>query len=131
MVRLGLPKNRIYCNAGFMYMNLALWRRDEIMQQCLNYYCGKENINRIVYGEQDVLIAICSEKIHVLPIEYNMMQHYYLHSNQYVLEQYKSSIAIHKANAIAIHYICAEKPWFKDSTFPLSCYYHKYKALKP
>lgn len=129
--RLGIPTENFYGNAGFMYLNLKKWREDNIREKCFEFFNNVANTEKIKFGEQDVINKICTGHILELPIEYNIMNQYYLHTDALIPDRYKCSINRHKQEAIIIHYIGSNKPWFEDRNFPLDEYYWKYQKLTP
>ena len=54
--RLNYSKSYSYVNAGMLLINLEYWRKNNVLQNCLNYI--EKNYNDILWCEQDVLNAL-------------------------------------------------------------------------
>lgn len=130
-MRLGIPIDNFYGCAGFMYINLKKWREDNIREKCFSYFNNPQNAEKIEFGEQDVINKVCTGHILELPIEYNVMNQYYHHTQEMLPPRYISTMNLHKKNAIIIHFIGSCKPWFDDCRFPLRYYYWQYQKLTP
>lgn len=129
--RLGIPLDCFYGCGGIMYINLKKWREDGIRKKCIDYFNAPENADKIQFGEQDVINKICMRHIMELPIEFNMFTMFYSHDLSTVPDKYVSDWVSHKHHAVIIHFAGSDKPWFKDSLFPLRKEFVKYAKMTP
>lgn len=126
--RLNYPKTYSYVNAGMLLINLEYWRKNNVLQNCLNYI--EKNYNKILWCEQDVLNALYHKSILKIPLYFNyqipMLMTY--HFNRYS-NTFKEKIMLEK-QPIVIHYVGNIKPWMVE--YYLNPYYkewNKYKNL--
>ena len=105
-----------YFNSGFMLVNLTQWRKENVEQQCFEWmskYAPR-------WYDQDVLNALLSDKIHILPLEWNFMIGHVenrtkesfkgegeSYSIVYSYEEYLRA----KEKIKILHYLTERKPW--------------------
>ena len=107
-----------YFNAGFMLVNLTQWRKENIEQKCFEWllqYTPK-------WHDQDTLNAVLSDKIHILPLEWNFMighvenrikSDFKETNNKYsIIYTYQEYINA-KEKIKILHYLTERKPWGK------------------
>lgn len=113
--RLEIPFNKSYINSGVLLINLKYWRKYNLVDKCLAY--TKNNQERIVLHDQDVLNAVLFDKIKLLPITYNFQTGFL-----YKITKLDNDKRIELQNClytpIIIHYTGPCKPWHKDSKHP-------------
>ena len=116
--RLEIPFNKSYINSGVLLINLKYWREYNLVDKCLVY--TKNNLERIVLHDQDVLNAVLFDKIKLLPITYNFQTGFL-----YKITKLDNDKRIELQNClytpIIIHYTGVGKPWNKGCKHP----YHK------
>jgi lipopolysaccharide biosynthesis glycosyltransferase len=121
-------KHKKRLNLDFYMLNLAYWRRNNMIHKCFNFV--KNNANKIQVGDQDVINSVCVGKIKCLPIEYNMQSPYYFHKPQ-ILSKYLPLLKPALKSPIAIHFSEYVKPWHFESKHPLSHRYWFYLEKTP
>lgn len=113
--RLEIPFNKSYINSGVLLINLKYWREYNLVDQCLVY--TKNNQEKIVLHDQDVLNAVLFDKIKLLPITYNFQTGFL-----YKITKLDNDKRIELQNClytpIIIHYTGPCKPWHKDCKHP-------------
>ncbi|MDD2799763.1 MAG: glycosyltransferase family 8 protein [Bacteroidales bacterium] len=126
--RLNIDSESLYANTGFMIINLNYWRKNKIKEKCFDYI--KQNRNLIEVAEQDVLNAVCNNKILCLPIKYNMQSPYYFVTPQ-IFDKYKTDLEIYKKDPVVIHFSEFVKPWHKECFHPLRYKYQGFLKKTP
>ncbi|WP_195741930.1 glycosyltransferase family 8 protein [Helicobacter pylori] len=58
-----------YFNAGFLALNLALWRKENLENQLIGFFILKNE--KLLYNDQDALCFVCRGRILELPYSYN------------------------------------------------------------
>ncbi len=58
-----------YFNAGFLALNLKLWRKENLENQLIGFFILKNE--KLLYSDQDTLCFVCRGRILELPYEYN------------------------------------------------------------
>ncbi|GAA7415109.1 glycosyltransferase family 8 protein [Helicobacter pylori] len=58
-----------YFNAGFLALNLKLWREENLENQLIGFFILKNE--KLLYSDQDALCFVCRGRILELPYEYN------------------------------------------------------------
>jgi len=114
--RLGLKK---YFNAGVILINLDLWRKDDLETKLFEY--TKNNADKILWQDQDVINIICSDKIKELGNEWNFQFFLYNFGNYYELvQQLKDAYILHLAGRFKPWIEPFEHPTFEEYYFYLS-----------
>lgn len=125
---IGLPDNHIYFNAGFLLVNARLWNELEITQKAYQYI--RENRKIIQYLDQDALNFLFQNKVHYLPLRWNVttgLYRKYLHFGySKILEYFAPEIYEAVNNPANIHYTGNLKPWDNYCPFPKADLYQKY-----
>ena len=109
-----------YFNAGVLLINLKKFREDNIQEKLFKY--ADDNYEKIVYGDQDVLNAVCSKKILPLDKEWNAQICKTTNNTNW------TKIA---ESAHIIHYISGLKPWKRKYGLPYKSIYLEYLKLTP
>ena len=117
--RLGL-KN--YFNAGVMLINLDLWRKENLEEKLFKY--SKENIDKILWQDQDVINLVCSERIKELKNEWNFQ--FFL----YDFMDYQGLVKELK-DASILHFAGRFKPWIEPFEHPVLEEYYYYLGFTP
>lgn len=126
--RLHYQPEKGYFNAGVLLINLEYWRKYDVLNDF--YQFAKLHPGRIKCHDQDILNYVFRSKKLVLDVTYNFQQPF-LYKTQYIelslsiIDEINSTIH----NPVILHYIMAEKPWFKDCTHPYKNEFEKYKNL--
>ncbi len=58
-----------YFNAGFLALNLALWRKENLENQLIGFFIVKNE--KLLFNDQDALCFVCRGRILELPYSYN------------------------------------------------------------
>lgn len=111
--RLGLKK---YINAGVLFVNLALWRKDNIKDKLINW--SILNKDKIVWADQDVINTVLQDKIKYLDKTCNAQ----VSECGFGTTGEFNKIA---DDAVIVHYVGERKPW-QNNRFNLSSYYYRY-----
>ena len=105
-----------YFNSGFMLVNLTQWRKENVEQKCLEWL--SEYTPQLF--DQDALNAVLSDKIHILPLEWNFLAVYFSNNS---LKDFKGESDMYKIiythkeyikaqdNLKILHYSGVAKPW--------------------
>lgn len=137
-VGIGLDRDEKYINAGFLLINLKLWRSDRLVDKYINFI-QKFN-GSVPHHDQGVINAVCRGKILILDPKYNLMGNMIIfgeeklkklnNMNNYYTQE-KLNQAIEKP--VFIHYTAEfyNRPWNKGCSHPLKQEYLKYLELTP
>ncbi|MDD3137583.1 MAG: glycosyltransferase [Lachnospiraceae bacterium] len=117
--KLNLGQRDIYINSGVLYINLLQWRKEKIEEKIIEFL--KENPDVTLF-DQDVINYVCANKIHLVPLKYNMtflvselpykfakqifeVSSFYFYSKKDLKEAQKQPCIIHFAGEVL------GKPW--------------------
>lgn len=137
--RLQYPIKFGYFNAGVLLINLAFWREHGIVYKLLQYI--KENEERIVYHDQDVLNAVLHEYTLRLSCKWNMLTSYFkktifticdINDEGEIIcnhDDYKVIVKKEAADPIVVHFVSRPKPWEKYCWHPYKSQYIYYAKL--
>ena len=123
---LGVEPKGNYFNSGVMMIDVNKWIRQDIGNITLDYL--RHNKEKIVYLDQDALNAVLCGKWTHLPLEYNVVIHFYkghgYHGNadMFTLKQCQHAVN----NAVIIHFAGHDKP----GNHPCADIYLKYAAIR-
>lgn len=107
--RLGIKDIRQYINSGILVMNLRKMRKDNMEKKFSDFIPELES-RRLMYPDQDVLNAICYDKIKFISPEYNAMQHLaFINDAQGIYDSQEWERA--RTDPAIIHYAGGDKPW--------------------
>jgi lipopolysaccharide biosynthesis glycosyltransferase len=124
--RLGYDPKDAYFNAGVGLWNLKYLRSINFDEKVKDYL--KENYNRILFHDQDILNALLHGRYYELSIKWNLMG-IFLRGADYVrlkeewLDDMKKPCIIHFADTL--------KPWFKECDNPYKDLYWRYLRITP
>lgn len=126
-LRLNIPQKYSYINAGVLLMNLKYWRENNIIDRCLDYI--KNNKEKLLQHDQDVINAILHNKTKRLPVTNNFQTAFILsHLQHKYAAEIQNTIREHMYNPTIIHYTGNGKPWHKHSQHPYTNrYLHYYR----
>ena len=134
---LGLSDTDGYVNSGVLYVNLRYWRENNISDALIRFY--RDNQERIMAPDQDVLNAVLKGKILFLPFSYNYCNTFTFYpyralrkiaapvSNFPVEKEYRIWI---KAPVI-VHFLGEERPWRIGNRHEYTPEYMQYCAETP
>lgn len=128
--RLGYPLSYRYINAGVLLINLDYWRKHDIEEKCRRYYA--QNINRMLYNDQDLLNALLYDKKAIIPMRYNVQDAFYRKFNKgRNLPAGCPSIYREALLHPAILHYTNRKPWEYHCMHPLRQLFYDYQDLTP
>lgn len=120
--RLGYDYTYSYFNAGVLMVDLVKLRK-VLDKNIINSYI-RQHINIIKFHDQDILNALLFDKRDVMPVEYNMLEVYYM-KGQY-LDINGNELLSKLRNPIIIHYSGPIKPWHTECKHPLKDVFFQY-----
>lgn len=126
--RLGYSMSYGYVNAGVLLINIDEWRNMHFSKKSFEYL--HNNVDRIIYHDQDVLNAVLYDKKSVLPLRYNMMECFFM-KQAIINECYKEQLIDAINNPAIIHFTGTRKPWHIECDHPYKYLYEKYLILSP
>lgn len=133
--KIGLDKDALVINDGVALLNLALWRKLNYEEKCIDFI-KKWNGNPPVLSE-GTINAVCQENLGRLDLQYNLTSL----SKDFTKKEieivtgtdYYSQSEIDYAinNPCIIHFVSGfhERPWCKNSTHPFKARYLEYKRV--
>lgn len=114
--QIGLPL-REYINAGFLVMNLALWRAEGVAQSCLGASSDPNRPN--VIRDESAINDISRGRVQFLDAGFNL----------YALDRVWQSPLAHPSSIKVIHYFTRPKPW--NGPCPFGELWHAERAKMP
>ncbi|MGL2362285.1 glycosyltransferase family 8 protein [Helicobacter pylori] len=105
-------------NAGFLVVNLKLWRADDLEERLLNLTRQKGQC--VFYPEQDLLTLACYQKVLILPCIYN--------THPFMANQKR--FIPNKKEIVMLHFYFVGKPWISP-TAPYSKEWHEILLKTP
>jgi lipopolysaccharide biosynthesis glycosyltransferase len=117
--RLNLSSNSLYFNTGLVIFNLKKWREEDIEKKLFKW--TRENKEKILWVDQDVMNVVFSGSIKELPEKYNVQLNFY--------EDEKSLVRL-KEKMSVLHYCGTKKPW-NDVDMFLSEYFWQHAEKNP
>lgn len=119
--RLGLAPKNSYFNAGVMLLNLKKMRSERLLERVCEYM--RNNADKIVFHDQDILNAVCKGDFISLPRHWNFMPD----PQNYNDIEYRQSLIEEPAVIHYAGYLIA--PWlFCSKAFCRERYYHYLKS---
>lgn len=133
---IGLQPEDQYYNAGIMLINLNYWRKNNLKQQCFDYYASMNG--NLLYSDQDILNHCCKGHIFPLSHRYNLppvlryFPRYFIKRYQpaYYEVSREAYLDVLK-NPSMIHFLGDERPWFQGNFNPYRKVYEYYKSISP
>lgn len=134
---IGFAEDEPYFNSGVLLIDFRRWRRERISEQLTEFYAahGKQ----LVCGDQDTLNAVLRGRIGVLSPKYNFFTNYRyfryetLAKRSEIFRKQVSRKAFEAAKSApsVIHYLGAERPWFRGNLNPYRGVYERYLKKTP
>ncbi len=117
-----------YINAGVLVFNVPQWRQENTAQRCFAYLAGIPS-RKVVYMDQDIINAVCRNRIYYLDEAWNY--------NWYMRYGDKQAVTVSKPvvdrigdNFRVVHFAMPMKPWF-TLDHPMARYFWHYAGLSP
>ncbi|AFX89516.1 glycosyltransferase family 8 protein [Helicobacter pylori] len=98
-------------NAGFMLVNLALWREYYLEEKLIDFF--KTRDEGFLLPEQDLFVLVCQGHILEIPCKYNVHP-----------RMVGTRMIPKKSDACMLHFYADEKPW-KHFSYPYSQEWHQ------
>ncbi|EFG4416218.1 glycosyltransferase family 8 protein [Escherichia coli] len=118
--RLRIPANYKYFNAGVVVLNSKKIREENKFGPVIDYL--KENINEILYLDQDALNAILYDEWLEIDEKWN-------YHNTFILKKNNNKEHILLDKPVIIHYTGPVKPWDAESSHIFKSRYWHYKKI--
>ncbi|KJJ70736.1 MULTISPECIES: glycosyltransferase family 8 protein [Clostridia] len=136
---IGLDTHSLYINAGVLLLNLEKLRMFRITALIDGFL--KSYGNTIHYADQDILNGMFNGKFGILPSKYNVMTLEFMYNyteirairhpiNYYSREEIKNAIE-HPCITHFTTCMLNIRPWFRNSTHPLTNEFMHYKMMSP
>ena len=113
-IRLKYPRRMGYFNSGVMLVNLAYWRKHDVVSGFMDFI--KNHADDILYHDQDVLNVSFWDKKMILPIKFNLNSGFLWKIPRYDLKYEREVREARKVPAI-VHFT-EEKPWLNYQRNP-------------
>lgn len=108
-----------YCNSGVLIFNAKKWREDNVSEKIFLWI--KENENKIVLHDQDILNAVINNNILILDKKWNAQ----------IIRDYDEITYNEWKNANILHFIHKKKPWIRYNGDEFTAEYSNYIKLTP
>ena len=124
--RLNIPSQFGYFNSGVLLMNLKKLREEKFTSKAIEYI--RDNFNKIVHHDQDVLNALLFDKKIFIPLTQNMMD-VFSQEKPFIQQKYLSELNNCKNDSVIAHFAGKLKPWMCWIKSPFYKEYYKYLKL--
>lgn len=138
-IKIGLPKDFPYINAGFLLINLEKWRITNAQNTMLSFIESQKGA--VVHHDQGVINACFKDDIFILPPNYNVMTSFFDFNNVDEIKEFygvkdyydQKQIDEAKRNPIFVHFTpsFSKRPWVKGSRHPLKNKYIELLNISP
>lgn len=131
--RLKYPPENGYFNAGVMLINLDWWRKNDVMQKCVDYISAEPD--SCLWHDQDALNHVLNGTVRWADFRYNFMQGFFFaKEDMRISPQFYESIDNVRKNPCILHFSSAYKPWHIECNHPLKkryrLFYKEYTGKK-
>lgn len=126
-VRLEIPKEKGYFNAGVLLMNLDYWRKHDVTNRLFDFI--KYKYQTIKQHDQDTLNATLFNEVTPISYTWNYLPQFFLAKKGLTFPahvDYSQDI-----DPIVIHYVSVPKPWDWGCYNPYTNEYYKYLDKTP
>lgn len=116
-----------YINTGVLLINLKYWRENQTEKQFADFIY--RHPDWIIAWDQDVLNYVLKEEKHLLPLKYNVQQHFYYKPEYCNLDYWtmESEILDAQRHPSILHFSGFDKPWRADCGHPKVSVFLAYK----
>lgn len=128
-LRLGVQEDVPYINTGVMLMNLEQLRKQQTIQEVLEFVRDKKN--RLLLPDQDIITALYGEQIHLI-------DSYLYNLSDRILAMYNArhpnatrNVEWVRQNSYIIHYCGKNKPWKPNYLGKLDIFYRELCGESP
>lgn len=122
---IGMAPDSPYFNSGVMLFDLHAWRQRQYRDLCLR--CLKENPEKAIDADQDILNLCLADDWFPLPFRWNVITPFYLPWHDLHLSL--AEVEEVRRDAKIVHFNGTAKPWRYRSEHPRSEEYWKYLRL--
>lgn len=132
--KIGLADDDLYINAGVMLINVAFWRKNNVLDVFLDYI--KKNNGTVWHHDQGIINAVLRSKIKLLPIKYNVMSPIFMLKYRQLRRIYQIDSIVYsetevknvKQCPVILHFTPAftTRPWERHCKHPRKNEYKKY-----
>lgn len=124
--RLGYSYEKGYFNSGMMLINLAYWRRNNIMERLFSFL--KDNFDKIEMPDQDPLNVVLQDNKKFVPFTYNLQSGQLLTINNMIFDYYKyrDELNVCREDPVVLH-LSGARPWIKGCKHPYKNEFFKYR----
>ena len=117
-----------YINSGVLLANLDLWRKNNLKDALIKYTF--ENADSLACVDQDVINAVCHNKILQIDYKWNVQDSFYRYDDEPADNINKDKIIEASRKPVIIHFTGPRKPWnYKLEAHPKAQLYLKYLKL--
>jgi lipopolysaccharide biosynthesis glycosyltransferase len=126
--RLGLPADHPYFNAGILLIDLAAWRRENLLPTFIHYI--ESNHHRLRYHDQDALNATLAGRVKYIDYKWNFQARTTAADRQ-LCGATEEQFSAWRANPHIVHYASTQKPWIDRYDVPFRSEYYRYLRMTP
>lgn len=126
--RLHYAQSEEYFNAGMLLINLAYWRKHNVLKRF--YEIAADKSLQLNYHDQDILNLCFHKEKRRISFKYNVQNDFlYKHKYLKLAWEYWDELEESIKKPCIIHYIYREKPWFVECSHPYKDKFLKYYAM--
>lgn len=124
-IRLKYPSANGYFCSGVMLINLDWWRKNNVMQKCLDFIAAEPEA--CLWHDQDALNHVLNGTVLWADFRYNFMQGYFFDKKAFVMDpKFYADIDRARLNPCLLHFSSAYKPWHVECNHPLKKQYRQF-----
>jgi len=131
--RMGWPAHTPYFNAGVLYINMNMWRQQNIYEQCLEYYqANADHPSKLDFQDQDILNAVLVGKWKRVGPAFNFAP-WAMDPQRFSDPGPRPLIGndIPQIGPAIVHYTGTIKPWHGGCPHPYEADYWHYRMATP
>jgi len=135
-ISVGFKKEETYYNSGVLLCNLQKWREDHVLDTFMTFF--RENADKLLFPDQDVLNYCFRGNILTLPFRYNFstnLPYFPYDSVKKIQPEYCRISPVEYQrdlkHPVIIHYLGDERPWFRGNFNICRHLFEKYKKKTP
>lgn len=134
--QIGFAHEQPYYNSGVLLIDMVKWRNESIETKLIEYLAAKGG--KLLFADQDLLNVVLQGRIQLIPPRFNFYCPYKYHRFETLVKKvpdYKivtqNAFEAAKKEPVVIHFLGAERPWYRGNLNPYRHIYKKYLQLTP
>jgi lipopolysaccharide biosynthesis glycosyltransferase len=127
-LRINLPLDHVYFNAGILVINLEGWRNEDVISKFVTFI--EKNHQNLLFHDQDALNSVLSGRVNYFDYEWNFQAITKISDAPSLSLSEEDLRKVAKSPKI-VHFTTVRKPWFYKYEISFEREYFKYLRLTP